>query len=142
MEIDPDAPFPYRQLAQLLRSQGKTSEAAKYDQRGSKASHRYAEAQNLRGTELTQQGKIREAIAKFQMAVAADPDYAQAHNNLADALALQGDIDGAIAHYNRALEIDPNFAPPGEVSSSYRIARAATSRQATLWAAAAAWRVG
>ena len=111
IEIDPDVAFPYYQIAQLLRKQGKTSEAAKYDERGKKASRRYAEAQNLRGTELAQQGKIDEAIAQFQMAIAAAPDYAQAHCNLADALALQGDIDDAIAHYRQALEIDPNLAP-------------------------------
>ena len=111
IEIDPDVAFPYYQIAQLLRRQGKMSEAAKYDERGQKASRRYAETQNLRGTELAQQGKLDEAIAQFQMAIAAYPDYAQAHSNLADALALQGNIDDAIAHYRQALSIDPNFAP-------------------------------
>ena len=82
-----------------------------YDERGGKASRRYAETQNLRGTELAQQGKVDQAIAQFEMAIAIFPDFAQAHNNLADALALQGNIDGAIVHYRRALAIDPNFAP-------------------------------
>ena len=80
----------------MLRKQGKTTEAAKYEERGKKASRRYAEAQNLRGTELAQQGKLDEAIAQFESAVAFSPDYVQAHNNLADALALQGNIDGAL----------------------------------------------
>jgi len=88
-----------------------TSEAATVDERGRKASRRYAETQNLRGAELAQQGKISEAIAQFQTAIAVAPDFAPAHCNLADALALQGNIDDAKAHYRRALAIDPNFAP-------------------------------
>ncbi len=111
IEIDPGVAYPYYQLAQLLRKQGQMSEAAKYDEGGKKASLRYAETQNLRGTELAQQGKIDEAIAQFEMAISVYPDYAQAHFNLADALALQGNINGAIKHYRRALEIDPSFAP-------------------------------
>ncbi|HEY1785340.1 MAG TPA: tetratricopeptide repeat protein, partial [Pirellulales bacterium] len=111
IEIDPDVPFPYQQLAQLFRGQGKTSQAAEYDEQARKASRRYAKIHNLRGAELAQQGKTREAIAQFQMAVTAAPDDALAHCHLADALAQLGDIDNAIAHYRQALEIDPNLAP-------------------------------
>jgi tetratricopeptide (TPR) repeat protein len=110
IEIDPGPVRPYYQLAQLLRGQGKSSEAAKLDALGKKASRRFAEANNLRGTELAHQGKTSEAIAQFEQAIAVAPDYAQAHYNLADALALEGNIDDAMAHYRQALEIDPNFA--------------------------------
>ena len=81
-----------------------------YDERGKQASRRYAETQNLRGTELAQKGELDGAIVQFQAAIAAFPDYAQAHCNLANALALQGNLDGAIQHYRRALEIDPKSA--------------------------------
>jgi len=111
IELEPDTPLLYQRLALLLRRQGKTSEAAKVEQRGKKASHRQAEAQNLRGTELARQGKFDQAISQFEVAIAIFPDYAAAHNNLADALASQGNINDAIAHYRRALSIDPNFAP-------------------------------
>ena len=87
------------------------SEAAKYDQRGIAAGRRYAEAQNLRGSELAQQGKLDEAIGQFRLVIGLAPDYAPAYNNLADALALQGKTEEAIAHYRQALAIDPNFAP-------------------------------
>ena len=103
IEIDPDVAFPHYQMARLLRKQGKMSEAARFDERGNKASRRYAETQDLRGTELAQQGKVDEAIAQFESAIAAYPDYVQAHNDLADALALQGNIRDAIVHYRRAL---------------------------------------
>ena len=103
IEIDPDVALPYYQTAQLLRKQGKTNEAFDYDERGRKASCRYAESRNLRGAELAQQGDLDEAIAQFQIAIAVFPDYAVAHANLADALALHGNIDGAIQHYRRAI---------------------------------------
>ncbi|HEX4143109.1 MAG TPA: tetratricopeptide repeat protein [Pirellulales bacterium] len=110
IELAPDATFNYQQVAMLLRKQGKTSEASGYDERGVKASRRYAQAQNRRGSELMGQGKLAEAIAAFQTAIAVVPDYAQAHCNLGEALASQGNFDGAALHYRRALEIDPNLA--------------------------------
>ncbi|HEX4143107.1 MAG TPA: tetratricopeptide repeat protein [Pirellulales bacterium] len=110
IELAPDAASNYQQVAMLLRKQGKTNEAARYDERGLKASRRRAQAHNLRGTELMAQDKLAEAIAQFKLAVAVFPDLAQAHANLADALARQGNLDEAIAHYRRALQIDPNLA--------------------------------
>ena len=111
IEIDPDVPAAYCDVAHLLRRQGNLTEAAKYDAKGEMVSSRQAEVQRLRGTELVRQGKLDQAIALFQTAISLAPDSALAHNNLADALALQGNINEALSHYRRALAIDPAFAP-------------------------------
>jgi protein O-mannosyl-transferase len=111
IKLDPNVALPYYRLAGLLRKRGRDSEAARFEEQGVKASRRYAESQNTRGTELAQQGKLDEAISQFQMAINITPDFVLAYQNLADALAQQGRFDEAIAACQRALQIDPNYQP-------------------------------
>ncbi len=91
IEIEPDLPVSYFRLARLLRQQGKTSQAASFEERGKGANGRRADSQNLRGAELAQQGRLDEAIAQFQLAwLCTSPTRRMCTPTWPGRLALQG----------------------------------------------------
>ena len=107
IDLDRNVAMVYLQLAELLRKQGRFTEAVEVDGQRINAGRRLAEKLNQRGIELVQAGKSQEAMGQFQTAIAADPASAPAHANLADVLAAQGYLNEALAEYRQALLIDP-----------------------------------
>ena len=99
-------------LAQLLRDQGRSKEAASVLEAAFEV---LSEASRIRpddaeihvdlGRALQSQGKLDEAIAEFRIARRLRPDHARALGNLSTALVEQGKLEEAIAVSHEAIRL-------------------------------------
>ncbi|MEK7223059.1 MAG: tetratricopeptide repeat protein, partial [Pseudomonadota bacterium] len=110
LQLQPDYAEAQYNLANLLRNEGKSEEAAAHYRKAIELKPDYAAAYNNLGLTLHSQGKPAEAVAHYQKALALMPAYAEAHNNLGITLADQGKLAEAVAHYQKALALKPDFA--------------------------------
>jgi tetratricopeptide (TPR) repeat protein len=121
---NPNAWMAHYNLANLLASQGRTSEAIAEYMATLRVRPEDVEAHNNLGIALAGQGRIEEAIAEYREALRIKP-YADAHYNWGVDLASQGKIEEAMAQYRAALEIKPDYA---EAHSNLGAALARQSR--------------
>jgi serine/threonine-protein kinase len=114
-------------LAQLLKSQGRSKEAAGVLE-ATVAMLR--EASRIRpddflihtdlGRALDEQGKPEEAIAEYQTARRLRPDHARTLMNLSSALAKQGKLEEAIALCREAIEVMPDAGMHNSLAGALR----------------------
>lgn len=97
-------------LAALLQTEGKLSEAAAFYRLAIKESPFSATAHNSLGADLLLQEDLPDALAELRKAIECDPTYVSAHYNLARVLASTGDLPQAAAEYQIVLKADSSDA--------------------------------
>ncbi len=97
-------------LGNILKEQGKLTEAADCYERALELKPDYAEIQYNLANVLKDQGKLEEALARYEKALELKPDYCEALNNLGVVLQLQNRLDEAVAQFERALALQPDHA--------------------------------
>ena len=110
LALKPDYAEAHTNLGNILRDQGKLSDAAARYQRALALKPDFPDAHNNLGNTLKDQGKLGDAVRHYQRAFALRPEFPEAHNNLGNALAAQGKLGDAVAQYQRALALRPEFA--------------------------------
>ena len=104
-------------LGQVLRAQGRNSEAMAHLGEATAIKRDYVAAHMSLADMLRLQGRLDEAAEQFRQVVALRPDYAEAYSNLGVVLAAQGRFLEAAEQYRRALSIKPE---PGRHLSQSR----------------------
>jgi serine/threonine-protein kinase len=97
-------------LAEALREDGRTDEAAALLQVLLREQPENPHLFNRLGYQLAQQGRYAEAAAAFLEATRLQPNEPTAHSNLAAALYYQGKVKEAEAPCREALRLRPRFA--------------------------------
>ena len=126
IEIDPGNAGAHYNLANILRTLGRTEEARSQYEATLALEPDFADARprleelradpagnagnhHRRGLELRKTGHLEEALEELRQAVDLDPGFARAENDLGVTLKQMGRLDEALAHYRRALAIDPRL---------------------------------
>jgi len=105
----PGNPYAHNDLANALKSAGRTAEATRQFEEALALKADFAEAENNLGNILWEQGRRPEAIARYQRALEFRPHYPEAENNLGVAATALGHPEDAVAYFNRALDINPGY---------------------------------
>jgi Flp pilus assembly protein TadD len=100
----------YYNLAALLQTEGKTSEAADLYRLAIKLDPRSATAHNSLAADLLMQQDVPNAIKELRIALECDATYTSAHYNLARALAASGSLAEAESEYKAVLKAQPDDA--------------------------------
>jgi len=115
LRLEPNLSDAAYNLGWLLRSQGKTVEAAEFLARGE--SHRKARvsmgtanAINADGIKDVEEGELPQALVAFDKALATDPSYFMAAYNRGVVLGRLGKKLEAIAAFRAAIRLRPDFA--------------------------------
>jgi protein O-mannosyl-transferase len=109
LKIQPSFPNALINLANILRSEGRVTEATAFYERALILKPDTPEALVDLANILREQGRIQEAIDRSKRALELKPLYAEGYNSLALCLAQSGNLEGAIKSYLQALEIKPDF---------------------------------
>jgi tetratricopeptide (TPR) repeat protein len=107
---NPNASMAWFNLGDVLRKQGRHSEAMLAMQRGLQLRPNDAPALNDIACALVLRGDSKTAIPLFERALEVRPNYPEVYNNLGNALRNVGRVDEAIASYRRAIALDPEYA--------------------------------
>ena len=99
-------------LADRLRREGRTGDAAALCRRVLETQPNSYEAEQILGVIANQDGKIAVAIEHFRRVVDLAPDVALHHANLGEMYRLAGRMDEAIAASRCALALNPELAGP------------------------------
>ena len=110
MRLQPDLPEAHMNLANILLSQKKLTEAAAHYREALRLRPTYAEALCNYGNVLRDQGDVAGAEGSFREALRLQPNFAAAHNNLGNVLASQRKYDEAMSCFEQAMRIAPNLA--------------------------------
>jgi tetratricopeptide (TPR) repeat protein len=106
----PDTEVTNRELALLLLSQGRASEALKYAQRDVEIAPELSYSHMTLGSVLGRLGRLQDAIGQHEQALRLNPDFANAHYSFGVAMFELGKVPEAAEHYELALRIKPDFA--------------------------------
>ena len=110
LALEPDSAAGCFELANLLHSLGKQTEAAERYTRAVELNPRFAEAWYNLGVVRMMGREFESAKTAYRRALEANPDYAEAHNNLAILLQTERRVDLAAEHYRTAARLKPRFA--------------------------------
>ena len=93
----------------LLKSQGKLTEAIAYFKNALTCQPDLIEAANNLAVTLHQIGDLTEAATYYQRSLEIDPNCAQTHNNLGVLLQSQGNTTEAISCFQKAIALNPLY---------------------------------
>jgi tetratricopeptide (TPR) repeat protein len=110
LELRPNNPDAYGELATMYLNLGKTGEARGALDRGAAKGFRSARLLFNVGARLYNDGTYEDAVAVFEDALEADPEMAEAEKSMAAALSRLGRDGEARAHLERYLELRPEAA--------------------------------
>jgi tetratricopeptide (TPR) repeat protein len=97
-------------LANELRSAGRTSEAIAHLERALELGPNDSKIHNNLAGMLAAEGRVDDAVAHLEQAIRIDPDDADAQFNLGSLLQQSGRLDEAIEHMERAARLKPGAA--------------------------------
>jgi tetratricopeptide (TPR) repeat protein len=108
---NPDAWLAHNNLANLLLSSGRQSEAMTHIETALHLNRDFAEAHLTMGNALLDTpGRLDEAITQYETAARLAPGSERTHTNLGNALLRGGRTAAAVAQLQQALRIDPTNA--------------------------------
>ncbi len=100
----------YNNMAMILESRGRCSQAVEYYRRAARLAPNCAEIHFNLANALRSQSLLDEAIISYKQALKIRPEYAEAHNNLAITLREQGKFERAADCYETAIRYNPGCA--------------------------------
>jgi len=100
----------YNNIAMVLQSQGRCSQAVEYYRRAARLAPDCAEIHFNLANALRVDNRFEEAAVSYNQALEVRPDYAEAHNNLAITLREQGKLEQAVDCYENAIRCNPRCA--------------------------------
>ena len=110
IELQPNFPDAYCNLANALKEKGLVSESEECYNTALRLSPTHADSLNNLANIKREQGYIEEATRYYLKALEVFPEFAAAHSNLASILQQQGKLNEALMHYKEAIRIQPAFA--------------------------------
>jgi hypothetical protein len=110
LKIKPDYADAHYNLATVLKSLERYSEAESFFRHALKIRPDFAEAHNNLGVALRKQGRTQEAIESIAEALRLQPGFFEAFNNLGVTLRENGRIEEAIQSCEHAIAQKPDFA--------------------------------
>ncbi|CAD6213147.1 GSCOCG00003937001-RA-CDS [Cotesia congregata] len=110
IELQPNFPDAYCNLANALKEKGQVVEAEECYNTALRLCPTHADSLNNLANIKREQGYIEEATRLYLKALEVFPEFAAAHSNLASVLQQQGKLNEALMHYKEAIRIQPTFA--------------------------------
>lgn len=110
IELQPNFPDAYCNLANALKEKGQVQEAEDCYNTALRLCPNHADSLNNLANIKREQGYIEEATRLYLKALEVFPEFAAAHSNLASVLQQQGKLNEALLHYKEAIRIQPTFA--------------------------------
>ncbi|MFB2922299.1 tetratricopeptide repeat protein [Aerosakkonema funiforme] len=110
VEQEPTNPIAYKNLGNVLYSQGKLKEAIASYQQGIELEPNDAITYYHLGNTFHQLNRLEEAIAHYQQSLAISPNSPIVLNNLGNSLQRQGKFEEAIACYQQSITLDSHNA--------------------------------
>lgn len=110
IELQPNFPDAYCNLANALKEKGQVQEAEDCYNTALRLCPSHADSLNNLANIKREQGYIEEATRLYLKALDVFPEFAAAHSNLASVLQQQGKLTEALLHYKEAIRIQPTFA--------------------------------
>nr|MBE5727425.1 super sex combs [Cucujiformia] len=110
IELQPNFPDAYCNLANALKEKGQVAEAEECYNTALRLCSTHADSLNNLANIKREQNYIDEATHLYLKALEVFPEFAAAHSNLASVLQQQGKLSEALMHYKEAIRIQPNFA--------------------------------
>ncbi|KAG8300671.1 hypothetical protein J6590_071231 [Homalodisca vitripennis] len=110
IELQPNFPDAYCNLANALKEKGQVVEAEECYNTALRLCPSHADSLNNLANIKREQGYIEEATRLYLKALEVFPEFAAAHSNLASVLQQQGKLNEALMHYKEAIRIQPTFA--------------------------------
>ncbi|CAH0391368.1 unnamed protein product [Bemisia tabaci] len=110
IELQPNFPDAYCNLANALKEKGQVLEAEECYNTALRLCPTHADSLNNLANIKREQGYIEEATRLYLKALEVFPEFAAAHSNLASVLQQQGKLNEALMHYKEAIRIQPTFA--------------------------------
>lgn len=104
----------WNDLGEVLRMQGKGSEAIDAYTQSLKLEPAFVEAMNNLAVALAGAGEIEEAKKTLRAAIEIAPDDPHPYNNLGVLLECEGNHEAALMQYERAVMLKPDFAEAKE----------------------------
>jgi len=109
IQIAPDSPVYYNNLANAHKSNGNFAEALKCYEIALKLKPDYAEAYFGMGNVYQDLDKLEQAMDCYRRALASKSDFYQACNNMGVALFESGEYQQASYYYQKAIGLQPNY---------------------------------
>jgi tetratricopeptide (TPR) repeat protein len=126
----------HNNLGNVLKDQGRHTEAEAQYRRALSLKPNYAEALNNLGVTLQLLGSLEDAANSCRQAIALKPDYAEAHFNLGNILEGQGNANEANACFQKSLALKPDADTHVNIGhllqSLHEVEEAATHYKAAL----------
>ncbi len=110
ISIEPSNPYPYNNLANILKDLGDNKKSKELLEEAINLSPRYAEAYNTLGTVFNELGKYKSAEKQYLKAINIKPNHFQAYNNLGIVFNTTERYFEAEQSFSKALAINPQFA--------------------------------
>lgn len=110
IEINPQYPGAYYNLANIYNAAGNKEEAIVLYQKAIAINPDFSEAYNNLGIAYADIGETQEAIASYEKAAAINPNFIAAYFNLGNACAKISKGRQAIEAYQKVLAIKPDYA--------------------------------
>lgn len=109
INLNPNLPWTYHSLADVLRKQGLLDEAMTFYCECIRLSPETPWSYHALGDILIKKGKQEEAIALYQWALRVEPNLYWTHNALGTLYEHSNKFEQADHHYRQAVEIDPTI---------------------------------
>lgn len=103
IELQPNFPDAYCNLANALKEKGQVVEAEECYNTALRLCPTHADSLNNLANIKREQGYIEEATRLYLKALEVFPEFAAAHSNLASVLQQQGKLNEALMHYKEAI---------------------------------------
>jgi len=110
LAVTTDNELAHKNLGNILRQQGRLSEAITQYEQALRINPSYAQAQLILAMALREAGRRPEAIVHYEQALRLDPSSVEAHNNLGNLCFEMGRFADAIRHYEGALRVSHDNA--------------------------------
>lgn len=110
IEINPNDPNAYSNLANTLRQLGKLEEAKKYCKKAIILNPKLAAAHSNLGGILKEQGNFEKAIHSYKQSLLLNPNFPETYTNLGNIFKELGKLNEAEIYCKKAVNLNPFFA--------------------------------
>ena len=110
IELNPNFPEGFNNLAIILKEEGKLEKALELSKKALLLKPKSAIFHTNIGLIYQQQGNYDKAIQFYTKSFLLNPNYAEAYYNMGNSLQLKGKLSEAIEYFNKALVIKKDYA--------------------------------